>query len=122
MDPISFEDLVVQPYNSYFNLEKELHDVKAKLSLMEQRLKYLEKHAKDTDLKQEIDKRIQNDYEVRKKNEEEMIKRKEELEKERKRHENEEFEKWYKERKFGDGVPLKYLKELAIRRAQRHKG
>jgi len=42
MDLISFEDLVVQPYNSYFNLEKELHDVKAKLSLMEQRLKYLE--------------------------------------------------------------------------------
>jgi len=42
MDLISFEDFVVQPYNSYFNLEKELHDVKAKLSLMDQRLKYLE--------------------------------------------------------------------------------
>jgi len=42
MDLISFEDLVVQPYNSYFNLEKELHDVKAKLSLMERRLKYLD--------------------------------------------------------------------------------
>jgi len=41
-DLISFEDLVVQPYNSYFNLEKELHEVKAKLSLMEKRLKYLE--------------------------------------------------------------------------------
>jgi hypothetical protein len=42
MDLISFEDLVVQPYNNYFNLEKELHDVKTKLSLMERRLKYLE--------------------------------------------------------------------------------
>jgi len=41
-DLISFEDLVVQPYNSYFNLEKELHEVKSKLSLMEERLKYLE--------------------------------------------------------------------------------
>ena len=41
-DLISFEDLVVQPCNSYFNLEKELHEVKSKLSLMEQRLKYLE--------------------------------------------------------------------------------
>ena len=42
MDLISFEDLVVQPYNSYFTLEKELHEVKSQLSLMEQRLKYLE--------------------------------------------------------------------------------
>jgi hypothetical protein len=42
MDLISFEDLVVQPYNSYFSLEKELHEVKSQLSLMEQRLKYLE--------------------------------------------------------------------------------
>lgn len=41
-DLISFEDLIVQPYNSYFNLEKELYEVKSKLSLMEQRLKYLE--------------------------------------------------------------------------------
>jgi len=41
-DLISFEDLVVQPYNSYFNLEKELHELKSKLSLMETRLKYLE--------------------------------------------------------------------------------
>jgi hypothetical protein len=41
-DLISFEDLVVQPYNSYFNLEKELHEVKAKLTLVEKRLKYLE--------------------------------------------------------------------------------
>ena len=42
MDLISFEDLVVQPYNNYFNLEKELQEVKAKLSFMERRLKYLE--------------------------------------------------------------------------------
>lgn len=42
MDLISFEDLVVQPYNSYFSLEKELQEVKSQLSLMEQRLKYLE--------------------------------------------------------------------------------
>lgn len=42
MDLISFEDLVVQPYNSYFTLEKELQEVKSQLSLMEQRLKYLE--------------------------------------------------------------------------------
>lgn len=42
MDLISFEDLVVDPCNIYFNLEKEIHVVKAKLSLMEQRLKYLE--------------------------------------------------------------------------------
>jgi len=41
-DLISFEDLVVQPCNSYFNLEKELHEVKSRLSLMETRLKYLE--------------------------------------------------------------------------------
>lgn len=41
-DLISFEDLIVQPYNSYFNLEKELYEVKSKLSLMEQHLKYLE--------------------------------------------------------------------------------
>ena len=41
-DLICFEDLVVQPCNSYFNLEKELHEVKSQLSFMEQRLKYLE--------------------------------------------------------------------------------
>jgi hypothetical protein len=41
-DLISFEDLVVLPCNSYFNLEKELHEVKIKLSLMERRFKYLE--------------------------------------------------------------------------------
>lgn len=42
MELISFEDLVVQPSNSYFSLEKELHEVKSQLSLMEQRLKYFE--------------------------------------------------------------------------------
>ena len=75
MDLISFEDLVVQPYNSYFTLEKELQEVKSQLSLMEQRLKYLEekkpkkpkkkRHVKeDTDLKEYeiIEKKIQNDY------------------------------------------------------------
>jgi|LakMenEpi03Aug12_release.lakeMendotaPanAssembly.Ray.scaffolds.fasta_scaffold413673_2 hypothetical protein len=111
MDLISFEDLVVQPYNSYFNLEKELHDVKSTISLMDQRLKYLEKPAKkpakkyknkpakkDTDVEdyELIAKKIQNDADrklrlinrngLRKKNEEEMIKRKEE------------WEKWDKER------------------------
>jgi hypothetical protein len=39
MDLISFEDLVVQPCNRYFNLEEEL---KGNLSLLEHRLKYLE--------------------------------------------------------------------------------
>ena len=107
MDLISFEDLVVQPYNSYFTLEKELHEVKSQLSLMEQRLKYLEekkpkkkRHVKqeDTDVKEYeiIEKKIQNDAdrkqrlinrnEVRKKNEELQLKRKEE------------WEKWDKER------------------------
>jgi hypothetical protein len=99
MDLISFEDLVVQPYNSYFTLEKELQEVKSQLSLMEQRLKYLEekkpkkkRHVKkeDTDVKQEIEKKIQNDAdrkqrlinrnEVRKKNEELQLKRKEDEE------------------------------------------
>ena len=71
MDLISFEDLVVQPYNSYFSLEKELQEVKSQLSLMEQRLKYLEdkKPKKKTHVKQEdtylkeyeIEKKIQND-------------------------------------------------------------
>ena len=42
MELISFEDLVVQPCNSYFNLEKELHEIKSTISFMEQRLKYLE--------------------------------------------------------------------------------
>ena len=110
MDLISFEDLVVQPYNSYFSLEKELHEVKSQLSLMEQRLKYLDekkpkkpkkkRHVKqeDTDVKEYeiIEKKIQNDSdrkqrltnrnEVRKKNEELQLKRKEE------------WEKWDKER------------------------
>jgi hypothetical protein len=107
MDLISFEDLVVQPYNSYFSLEKELHEVKSQLSLMEKRLKYLEdkkpkkkRHVKqeDTDVKQEIEKKIQNDSdrnqrlinrnELRKKNEELQLKRKEE------------WEKWDKEREY----------------------
>jgi hypothetical protein len=123
MDLISFEDLVVQPYNSYFNLEKELLDVKAKLSLMEQRLKYLEKPAKkpakkykkkpakkDTDVEdyELIAKKIQNDADrklrlinrngLRKKNEEEMIKRKEEWEKWDKEREDEEFKKYMENR------------------------
>lgn len=122
-DLISFEDLVVQPYNSYFNLEKELLDVKAKLSLMEQRLKYLEKPAKkpakkykkkpakkDTDVEdyELIAKKIQNDADrklrlinrngLRKKNEEEMIKRKEEWEKWDKEREDEEFKKYMENR------------------------
>ena len=42
MELISFEDLVVQPCNSYFNLEKELHETKSTISFMDQRLKYLE--------------------------------------------------------------------------------
>jgi len=119
MDLISFEDLVVQPYNSYFNLEKELQDVKAKLSLMEQRLKYLEKPAKkykkkpakkDTDVEdyELIAKKIQNDADrklrlinrngLRKKNEEEMIKRKEEWEKWDKEREDEDFKKYMENR------------------------
>ena len=73
-DLISFEDLVVQPCNSYFNLEKELHEVKSRLTLLEERLKYLEKPKntfkkkrpvkQDTDLKEYeiIEKKIQNDY------------------------------------------------------------
>jgi hypothetical protein len=42
MELISFEDLVLQPCNSYFNLEKELHEIKSTISFMDKRLKYLE--------------------------------------------------------------------------------
>jgi len=100
-DLISFEDLVVQPFNSYFNLEKELHEVKSRLSLMDERLKYLEsakkskkRNKKPTDIVLKDEKKIQvdraqrliNRNEVRKKNEELQLKRKEE------------WKKWDKER------------------------
>ena len=109
MDLISFEDLVVQPYNSYFTLEKELHEVKSQLSLMEQRLKYLEEkkpkkkrhvNHEDTDVEQYeiIEKRIQNDYDRKQR----LINRnkKREDNEELKLKRKEEWEKWDKEREY----------------------
>ena len=122
MDLISFEDLVVQPYNSYFTLEKELQEVKSQLSLMEQRLKYLEEkkpkkkrhvNHEDTDVEQYeiIEKRIQNDYDRKQR----LINRN------KKREDNEELKLKRKEEREEENEHRKKIQEEEIKKAENKK-